>query len=200
MIQKFLIILILLIPFIGFSQEENKEECECKDGRFYMKIQKGKLELIPGVYRSRVGSLGSPFQLKNQNITMNIFFPFSNILEKRVDKKKLMEMNIVSFIHFSNEGNYGVGFGSKTRWLITKNVFASYQGGIGWFDTNDKNARDGLVYRGFNFHHIFSLIYPVSPKIDLSMNFLHVSNGGILGENEESNVQDVMGIGLAYQF
>lgn len=196
---SFLFLSFILIAQLVFSQADSSQ-CDCKNGKFHMIINKGKIEFIPGIYRSRVGTNPNGFGLNNQNITLNFYFPFSHVLQKNGSKTNLMKMNVLSFIHISNKGNYGLGFASKTRWLIIKNLSLAYQGGFGWFDTNDNQASDGLNHRGFNFHHIFSIIQPIHPKWEASLNFLHVSNGGLLGKNENSNVQDVMGLGISYQF
>ncbi len=203
MVNKSVFFSLLFFGQILLAQTQKQDlsnDCDCQDGRFHMEINKGKLELIPGIYRSRMGRFSNGFGLNNQNLTLNIYFPFTHLLRKDGREENLMQMNVVSFIHFSDEGNYGVGFGSKTRWLIKNNWYLSYQGGIGWFDTNNSLANDGLNTRGFNFHHIFSIIRPINKKWDASLNFIHVSNGGIVGKNENSNVQDVMGVGVSYQF
>lgn len=167
------------------------------EGKLYMKIHRARFDFIPGIYRSRIEGYSNAFGLGNQNWLLQCHFPFSHALTKINAEVVLMELQPLAFLHVSNQGNYGLGIGNKISFQLSKNLSLSYQGGIGWFDTNNTEASDGLIHRGFNFHHNFSIAAMLHPQWQLSFNLGHVSNGGLLGKN--TNVQDFFGPGISYR-
>lgn len=175
-----------------------KENAANNKGKFDLFITGAQLELLLGLYRNR--SQGSA-RFTPINFTYQIYFPFQyelNYKSRKETEDKLFKINFLTFIHHSNKGNYGIGFAPKFSFLLFRRAYLSYQIGIGWFEVTAPAAKDGLNKKGFNFHHILAFTYHLTPRWQLSLNGMHVSNGGILGRN--GNLQDVIALGVGYQF
>jgi hypothetical protein len=77
-------------------------------------------------------------------------------------------------------------------------MYLSYQPGLVWCEVVKHNTNDGINEMGFCLHHEFSLSYRIVEQVELSANVIHLSNGHLF-KNVKNN-QDVLGIGIAYQF
>lgn len=188
---------------LGYSQEKSKQElldslnkAREKDlAAFNLYATKTKLEFIGGAYRTSATDGFQPF-----TCTYHVYLPFQ--LEfNRVNAQagdKLMKINMPLIVHHSKYGNYAVGLGTRTSFLIVKRLYFSYQVGLVWCEIVRKDTDDGFEQMGFNFHHEFNVSYGITKRIALSANLIHISYGGLF-KNVKNN-QDVLGIGVSYDF
>ncbi|MDO8999692.1 MAG: hypothetical protein Q7W45_08005 [Bacteroidota bacterium] len=166
-------------------------------GIFNLYIKKPEVEIIVGAFRNRETSTQGfePF-----NFTYHIYLPFQfdlNYVNLKA-KDKLLKINSTFIVHHSKYGNYAIGLGSRFSFLVFKKAYLSYQIGLVWCEPVKKNTNDGINYMGFSLHHEFSFSYNLSKHFKLSANVIHISNGNIF--KEVKNIQDVIGLGVAYVF
>jgi len=166
-------------------------------GAFNLYATKTKLEFIGGVYRNRTSSTQGfqPF-----TCTYHIYLPFQLEFNRvnAIAGDKLMKFNMPLIVHHSKYGNYAMGVGGRFSFLIYKRLYFSYQVGLVWCEVVKKDTDDGFKQMGFNFHHEFNISYGITKRIALSANLIHISNGGLF--KDVKNNQDVLGIGVSYNF
>jgi hypothetical protein len=170
---------------------------ESERGAFNLYIKKIKVEVIGGFYRNREPS--SP-GFKPFNFTYNIYLPFQfdlNYVNLKA-KDKLLKVNTVFIVHHSKYGNYAMGLGNRFSFLVFKKAYLCYQVGLAWCEPIKKNTDDGINDLGFSLHHEFTFSYALTKHFDLSANIVHLSDGNLFKGVE--NTQDVLGLGVAYQF
>ncbi len=200
-----LIFIFLFFSITYFSQTNDRKTMldsinksrENQRGVFKLYIKKLKVEVIAGVFRNR--------ETSNQgfepiNLTYNIYLPFQfdlNYLNIPA-KEKILKINPNLIIHHSKYGNYAIGLGNRFSFLIHKKMYLSYQIGLVWCEPVKKNTNDGINFMGFCFQHQFSFSYILNKHIELSANVLHISNANLF--KGVKNNQDVLGVGIAYQF
>lgn len=199
-----IVFLLLSISFYTFSQKSPKQlmldsinNAREKDrGVFKLYIKKFKGEIIPGFYNTRETTTPD---FKPFSTTYNIYLPFQLDLSylNMQAKDKLLKLNSVIAIQHSNYGNYAIGLSERFSFLLLKKTYLSYQIGVVWVESTSKKAPDGLTNMGFCFHHNFALSYRISKHFEFSLNAIHISNGAIF--KNAKNLQDVLGVGLAYQ-
>ena len=200
-----IIIAFVIFTITSFAQNSPKKHLldslnnvhEKDRGIFNLYIKKLKVEIIAGVFRNR----DAPQQnFEPFNLTYNIYLPFQfdlNYVNLKANDK-LLKLNTALIVHHSKYGNYAIGLGERFSFLIFKKTYLSYQIGVVWCESVNSKANDGINYMGFCLHHEFSLNYIVSKHFELSANAVHISNGNIF--NGVYNNQDVLGLGIAYQF
>ncbi|MDQ3109451.1 MAG: hypothetical protein M3R17_06110 [Bacteroidota bacterium] len=166
-------------------------------GVFKLYIKKPEVEIIAGVFRNRE-SIQQGFE--PVNFTYHIFLPFQFDLSyvNLKAKDKLLKINTAFIVHHSKYGNYAIGLGIRFSFLIFKKTYLSYQPGLVWCEPVKSNTNDGINDLGFCLHHEFSVSYTLSKHFKLSANAIHISNGNIF--NKVNNLQDVLGVGVAYVF
>jgi hypothetical protein len=166
-------------------------------GAFRLYIKKPKAEIIVGFFRNRETATQG---FEPVNFTYNIYMPFQFDLNyvnlKATDK--ILKLNPVFIAHHSKYGNYAIGLGNRFSFLIFKKTYLCYQAGVVWCEPVKKNTNDGINDMGFSLHQEFALSYSLSPHIELSANIVHISDGNLF--KGVDNTQDVLGVGMAYQF
>jgi hypothetical protein len=163
-------------------------------GAFNLYIKSFRGETVGGFYRNRSpNNKFNPF-----NLTYNIYLPFEWALNyiNNIAHDKLLKSNLLIFLHHSNNGNYAFGVGLRNSFLIIPKLYFNYQLGLAWCEVVKRNTADGFVGMGPAFHHQISISYFINKQVELSFNIIHLSNGNIL--NSPSNLQDVIGIGVAF--
>ncbi len=200
-----IIIAFVIFTITSFAQNSPKKHLldslnkthEKDRGIFNLYIKKLKVEIIAGVFRNRE----TPQQnFEPINFTYHIYLPFQfdlNYVNLKANDK-LLKLNTTLIVHHSKYGNYAIGLGERFSFLILKKTYLSYQIGLVWCESVNNKANDGINYMGFCLHHEFSLSYILSKHFELSANAVHISNGNIF--NGVYNNQDVLGLGIAYQF
>lgn len=164
-------------------------------GAFNLYAVKTKLELIGGAYKTSSTDGFQPF-----TFTYHVYLPFQ-LAFNRVNSQagdKLFMINMPLIVHHSKYGNYAMGLGTRFSFLIIKRLYLSYQIGLVWCEVVRSNTDDGFKKMGLNFHHEFNLSYGITKRIAISANLIHISNGGLF-KNIKNN-QDVLGIGVSYNF
>jgi Lipid A 3-O-deacylase (PagL) len=198
-----LLTVVLATSCYGYGQENSKQtlldslnKAREKDlGAFNLYVTKTKLELIGGAFSNRSNQGFQPF-----TFTYHVYLPFQLELN-RVNEKagdKLIKINMPLIVHHSKYGNYALGLGNRFSFLVYKRLYLSYQIGLVWCEVVKKDTDDGFTKMGLNFHHEFNLSYGITKRIALSANLIHISNGGLF-KNVKNN-QDVLGIGVSYNF
>ncbi len=202
-IRALFLLSVILVTGNCYGQEKNKQELldslnksrEKDLGAFNLYATKTKLEFIGGAYRSTTNQGFQPF-----TCTYHVYLPFQ--LEfNRVNLKagdKLIKLNTPLIVQHSKYGNYAIGLGERFSFLIVKRLYFSYQVGLVWCEVIKKDTDDGFRQMGFNFHHEFNISYGITKRIELSANLIHISYGGVF-KNVKNN-QDVLGIGVSYNF
>ncbi|MBA3680230.1 MAG: hypothetical protein H0W73_03445 [Bacteroidetes bacterium] len=195
----------ILFTTLCFAQKSQRQELldslnkarESDRGAFNIYIKKLKVEVIGGVFRNRETAQQG---FEPINFTYNIYLPYQFDLNyvNLPAKDKLIKINTAFIVHHSKYGNYALGLGNRFSFLVLKRTYLSYQIGVVWCETVKKNTNDGINYMGFCLHHEFSLHYCLSKHFELSANAVHISNGNIF--KGVKNNQDVLGLGIAYQF
>ena len=189
----------------GFSQADKRatlldslnKSHEQERGVFKLYIKKLKVEVIGGGFRNRATATQG---FEPINFTYNIFLPFQfdlNYVNLKAGDK-IMKLNPAFIVHHSKYGNYALGLGNRFSFLIFKRTYLSYQIGVIWCENVKKNTNDGINKMGFALHHEFSLSYVLSKHFELSANIVHLSSGNLFPGVK--NEQDVIGLGIAYQF
>ena len=180
----------LLLDSLNQNREKNR-------GAFNLYVTKTKLEIIAGAFRNR----SNPNQgFEPINFTYHVYLPFQFELN-RVNVQagdKLLKINMPLIVHHSKYGNYAIGLGGRFSFLICKRLYISYQIGVVWCEVVKPKTNDGFTHMGFNLHHEFNLSYGITKKIEINLNVIHISNGGLF--KEVKNNQDVIGLGVAYNF
>jgi hypothetical protein len=201
-----LIPVFLLFTIFCFAQKTNTREVlldslnqarEKDRGAFKLYIKKFKAEIIGGVFRNRASETQGfePF-----NFTYNIYLPFQfdlNYVHLKA-KDKLLKLNPVVIYHHSKYGNYAFGLGNRFGILLAKKTYLNYQIGLVWCEAVKKKTNDGINNMGFSLHHEISISYGITKHIELSANIVHISDGNLFPGVD--NTQDVLGVGVAYQF
>ncbi|CAN5851634.1 hypothetical protein BH11BAC7_BH11BAC7_34030 [soil metagenome] len=200
-----LLIYFLLFAFPCIAQDDPKQLLldslnaarENDRGVFKLYIKKPELEIIAGVFRNRETILQG---FEPINFTYHIYLPFQFDLSyvHLKAKDKLLKINANLIVHHSKYGNYAIGLGTRFSFLLVKKTYISYQAGLVWCEPVKSNTNDGINYLGFCLHHEFSISYSLSSHFKLSANAIHISNGHIF--KSVKNKQDVLGVGVAYQF
>lgn len=164
-------------------------------GAFNLYAVKTKIEFIGGVYRSTESKDFRPF-----TCTYHVYLPFQFEFNRvnLIAGDKLIKINIPLIVQHSRYGNYAMGLGSRFSFLVYKRLYFSYQVGLVWCEVVKSNTDDGFRKMGFNLHHEFNLSYGITKRIALSANLIHISNGGLF--KDVKNNQDVLGIGVSYNF
>jgi hypothetical protein len=132
--------------------------------------------------------------------TYHIYLPFQfdlNYVNLKA-KDKLLKINTAFIVHHSKYGNYAIGLGTRFSFLVLRKTYLSYQVGVVWCEPVKSNTNDGINDMGFCLHHEFSLSYTLSKHFKISANAIHISNGHIF--KSVKNLQDVLGVGVAYVF
>lgn len=166
-------------------------------GVFNLYIKKTEIELIAGVFRNRATSQQG---FEPINFTYHVSLPFQfdlNYVNLKA-KDKLLKINSNFIVHHSKYGNYALGIGCRTSFLLFTKTYLSYQIGVVWCEPVKRNTNDGINYMGFCLHHEFSFNYQLHKHFKLSANVIHISNGNIF--KAAPNNQDVLGLGIGYLF
>lgn len=165
-------------------------------GAFNLYIKKLRADVIAGVFRNRESGQG----FRPANLTYNIYLPFQFDLNyvNLSAKEKILKINTVLIAHHSHYGNYAFGLGNRFSFLLLRKTYLGYQIGLVWCEPVKKNTDDGINDMGFSLHHQISLGYGITNRIELSANIVHISDGNIFGSVD--NTQDVIGVGIGYQF
>jgi hypothetical protein len=201
-----LLLLLSLVFLTGsscFAQDQSKQamldslnKAREKDlGAFNLYATKTKIEFIGGFFRTSATQGFQPF-----TCTYHVYLPVQLEFNRvnAIAGDKLMKFNMPLIVHHSKYGNYAIGLGIRTSFLIYKRLYFSYQIGLVWCEVVKKNTDDGFKQMGFNFHHEFNITYGITKRIALSANLIHISNGGLF--KDVKNNQDVLGIGVSYNF
>ncbi|MBL7921399.1 MAG: hypothetical protein JNJ40_13865 [Bacteroidia bacterium] len=199
-----LLFCFILASSYCFSQSERQQLLdslnkarENERGVFKLYIKKPEIEVIGGVFRNRETATQG---FEPINFTYNISLPFQfdlNYVNLKAHDK-LLKINANLIVHHSKYGNYALGMGARFSFLVIKRTYLSYQGGVVWCEVVKRNTNDGITNMGFCLHHEFSLSHNITKHIKVSVNAVHISNGNLF--KGVKNNQDVLGIGIAYQF
>ncbi len=180
----------ILLDSLNKARESDK-------GIFNLYIKKLKVEIIAGVFRNRE-TVTQGFE--PITFTYHIYLPYQfdlNYVNLRA-KDKLLKINTVFIVQHSKYGNYAIGLGNRSGFLIFKRTYVSYQIGLVWCEPVKRNTNDGINDMGFSLHHEFTISYGLAKHFDLTVNAVHLSSGNLF--KGVKNNQDVLGVGLAYQF
>jgi len=203
--KRLFILIFIVYNGIAFGQE-------IKESRFFsakakLEVVPFKLNLNPGIYRSRLDLNPAVENRFNQlGGFVQLYFPFQRSIDKAIsfegDKDslvcgRLFSIRPLATLQMTNKGGNCAGLGMELSFRLLKRFFLAAQLNLVWVEANN-NVPDGLR-RGLNFHHYWYASYFVNQKLSFSLGFNHISNGNFLSSNPTS-VFDMITPGVSFVF
>jgi hypothetical protein len=195
--MRFILAFIVLFGLIPCSAQN-------MSGKLDLEITKAKIGINVGPYRGRSKQTNGPF---NQGIAGfgQIYLPFQLIIDYRSNfsdsstiineyNKRRFLLRSSALIHIVDNRSYAFGIGIQVSFLIVCDFYIEYQIGAVYLEASKNAGPD--IYNGFNLHHVASISKPIGRHFSISMNYIHMSGGGI-GNGKVSN-QDIIALGIKW--
>ncbi len=204
--KRIIILIFLGYAFITFGQVA--KQSTFFSGKSKLEIVPFKLNIKPGVYRSRL-DIDPTIENRFSQFSgfVQLYFPFQRSIDKTSSFDgsindslvygRLFSIRPLATLQVTNRGGNCAGLGMELSFRLLKRFFLAAQLNLVWVEANN-NVPDGLR-RGLNFHHYWYASYFINQKISLSLGFNHISNGNFLSSNPTS-VFDMITPGVSFRF
>lgn len=195
MFRSLLVALFFLIVHCIYAQNEDPK------ASLNLYLQPWSLGVHAGVYKDKIYK--SPY--RNPLTYLEFQLPFYWALvpdgndydhpDRQFPVLKIVP-NIVSSI--LSTGSSTLGISSSFSLKLFERLYFNYNLGLIWVMSQTVDGKgDGLKHGG-NFHHFFSMEYPLTNRVFLRGGWTHISNGKMLGDKLNSSSSDALILGIRY--